>query len=576
MSESDTEGRGTTAVLVGDRLLRQLLFRVRYRLLLGIIGLLVVAASDAFYALLSGPLLTGLLGAKSPGQSLGGLIGSPSLAALSLATFGALLVGTAAIKGIAHVFQAVVIGGASETVGDLLRRETYRCLLELPLAAHRQLPRGELITRLVDDTHRVQRLAFDATLSLLRAGVVALALSAVALWLAPRLALICFAGLPLLALTIGWLTRRVRTASRHAQAELGELGAQAEQGLAAIREVKSAGAERSEIERLAQHSADIASWARRRIATRAFSPLVNETLAALALVLGLVFVQGVDGLQPERLVSFFTAVVLMYRPIKTISQAVQELAVARASSERLAQLYQLPSDEAVADQLAELHLHAALELREVTFRYGETTALAQVELSVAIGKVVCLIGPSGAGKSTLANVLCGLEPPVAGSLVVDGRAIEGWPLGWLRQQAAFVPQQPLIFRDSLGANLRYGTPEIEDAAALAALEQVGLGQWLDGLPSGLNTRISAESLSGGEAQRIGIARALLRPRPLLVLDEPSAALDQQNERAVIAAVRAAAKTRAVVVIAHRNALREIADQIVELDAGRLVERRPER
>jgi ABC-type multidrug transport system fused ATPase/permease subunit len=228
-------------------------------------------------------------------------------------------------------------------------------------------------------------------------------------------------------------------------------------------------------------------------------------------------------------------------------------------------------------------LQRQLELRGVGYSYpaadGEPRrpALQGVDLSLAVGRVVALAGPSGAGKTTLANLVCGLDRPDSGELLWDAEPITGRPLVQLRAQVALVPQQPLLLDGTVAENLRYGRPDAGQEALWQALQAAGLAQVVRALPRGLQTPLGPDGvrLSAGEAQRLAVARALLRQVNLLVLDEPASALDPANEALLVRTLRQLARQRAVLVVAHGAALLAAADEVVWLQAGRRQDPNPE-
>jgi subfamily B ATP-binding cassette protein MsbA len=563
-----------------------LLWPHRGRLAAGLACLLLLAGAGALQAYLTGPLLQVVL---SGGRQGGGYLlalapwldparfGDPRSILLLLA---GLLVALAAVKGLAHLGQALLLSGTAERIGHQMRVRLFSHLMRLPLGQHRRLATGDLLARLLDDVQRVQAATVAAGLAYVREGLAALALAAVAVWMAPRMALLSVVVLPLVALLVGALSRGVKRAARRGQEQLGRMSSRAVQGLSAIREVKSSGAEERETEGFSRHSRQALRWTVRRILVRALSPLVNELLASLALGAVLVYAGAriASGtLAPERFVSFFVALVLMYKPIKELGLAVNLAAAGRASTERVARLLALRPERRRQSGPGLAPLRRQLELRQVSFSYpgaggqtGARPALAGVDLLLPVGRVVALAGPSGAGKTTLANLVCGLERPDAGQLLWDGEPLADRPLVQLREQVALVPQQPLLLDGSVADNLRYGCPDADRDALWRALSAAGLEQVVRGLPRGLQTPIGPDGvrLSAGEAQRLALARALLRRVNLLVLDEPASALDPDNEALLIRTLRQLCRQRAVLLVAHGAALLAAADEVLRLEGGR--------
>jgi subfamily B ATP-binding cassette protein MsbA len=554
------------------------------RLLAGVVCLAALAATGAAYAYLAGPVVELMVSGGARGRSylpsLPGVERALGLSATAsgLATVAALLLALALVKGLANLGQALFLEGTAERMGFDLRTRLYAHLMRLPLGALRRLALGDLLVRLLDDVRRVQEAAVMAPLAFVRESLSALALLGVALFMAPGLTLVASVALPLVGLVIGLLGRQVKRAAQRSQERMGALASRAAEGLAAVREVKSCGAEERETDLLRGHGREALSWSLRHIAARAVGPLFNETLAACALGLVLLGVGRAalsPALSPERFISFFAAVLLMYRPVKEIGRAAHQVAGGRASVARVRELLNLAAEPRSSGRRLR-PLQRRLDLRGIVFSYDpreDRKTLHGVDLSLEVGRVVVLTGPSGSGKTTLGNVVCGLDQPQAGQIVWDGDDVSDQPLEDLRAEVALVPQQPLLLDGTVADNLRYGAPHATQADLRRAISAAGLDSFMIRLPDGYWTRIGPGGLqpSTGEVQRLAIARALLRQVNVVVLDEPSSALDRDNEQRLMETLREIARTRAVLVIAHSPGLVGVADEVVRLHEGQLVQ-----
>jgi ABC-type multidrug transport system fused ATPase/permease subunit len=283
-------------------------------------------------------------------------------------------------------------------------------------------------------------------------------------------------------------------------------------------------------------------------------------------------------LPPERFISFFAAVLMLYRPIKQIGNTVHQLTAARASVERVDELLRLSVERRGDGEPPLLPLARCLRLERIWFQYPDALdgerqrALSEIDLELRPGLMVALAGASGAGKTTLANIVAGLERPAGGRLLWDEEDITLAPPGGLRSQVALVPQQPLLMPGTIAENLRYGSPAATEDMLRSAIRRVGLEDLLCRLPGGLKAVLGPRGvqLSAGEAQRLAVARALIRPASLLVLDEPSSALDPLSEARLLQAIDRERQQRAVLVVAHRPEVLAAADFVIELHAGRVV------
>lgn len=217
----------------------------------------------------------------------------------------------------------------------------------------------------------------------------------------------------------------------------------------------------------------------------------------------------------------------------------------------------------------------SIRLDDVSFRFADgTLAVDAVSFEARIGQVTALVGPAGAGKTTLAHLLCGYLMPSSGSVLLDGRPLEEFQREALRQQIGFVFQETALFDDSIADNLRLGAPHATEEEMRAATLRSGASEFIDALPQGYETPLgrSGSKLSVGQKQRLSIARALIRPASVLILDEPSSALDPETERNLARTIEEVGREKLVVVIAHRLSTIRNADQILFVEDGRIVER----
>ncbi|WP_210725876.1 thiol reductant ABC exporter subunit CydD [Modicisalibacter radicis] len=265
-----------------------------------------------------------------------------------------------------------------------------------------------------------------------------------------------------------------------------------------------------------------------------------------------------------------------YLPLRNMGGVYHARMEAIGAAERIVELLETPTlswpgtrrDVLVAGEVPRV------ELRDLHYAYPSgDTALAGIDLTLAPGETLAVVGPSGAGKSTLALLLLGLLKADRGTLAVNGVPLEAQAIDCWREALAWVPQQPRLFFGTVRDNLCLGRADADDAMLWQALEQAQAGDFVAALPQGLDTALGERGvrLSGGEAQRLAIARALVKDAPVVVADEISAHLDADNERALVAALRALGDGRSLVIIAHRLATVRHADRIAVMDGGRIVE-----
>jgi ATP-binding cassette subfamily B protein len=283
----------------------------------------------------------------------------------------------------------------------------------------------------------------------------------------------------------------------------------------------------------------------------------------------------VSGAAPGAFISFITAFLLAYEPAKRLARLNLDLASSLVGVRVLLHVTDaVPSEPAEVDKPALAVTRAQVEVRHLDFAYraGEPV-LRDLSFVAEPGEITALIGPSGSGKSTVLNLLLRLYEPDAGAILIDGQDIAGVTRASLRRQIAYVGQDVFLFRASVRDNIAAGRPEASEAEIVAAAKAAFAHDFIMGFPQGYDTSVGEHglTLSGGQRQRIAVARALVRAAPLILLDEATAALDSESERAVQQAIARLCEGRTTIVIAHRLSTIMHADRICVIEGGRLVE-----
>jgi subfamily B ATP-binding cassette protein MsbA len=280
-------------------------------------------------------------------------------------------------------------------------------------------------------------------------------------------------------------------------------------------------------------------------------------------------------LAPEAIIVFLMAALRLTSPLKALAGFPAQLAVALASADRVFALLDEPAGEADRSGEGEARFEREIVFDRVSFRYGDgDPALSEVSLAIPKGKVVALVGPSGAGKTTLADLLPRFHDPTGGEIRMDGVPLTRLRRRSLRSLMGVVSQDTVLLHDTVHANIAYGSPGATRDRVEAAARAANAAGFIAQLPQGYDTVLGERGarLSGGQRQRLAIARALLRDPPILILDEATSALDTESERLVRQAIDRLMRGRTVLVIAHRLSTVRGADEIVVLDAGRVVQR----
>ncbi|MGV1014916.1 MAG: ABC transporter ATP-binding protein, partial [Methyloceanibacter sp.] len=314
---------------------------------------------------------------------------------------------------------------------------------------------------------------------------------------------------------------------------------------------------------------------------RALSSPSMEILVGLGFALAIYFAgtQGIRGdLTLGHFMGFMTAALLIYTPLKSVATLQTQLQEGIAAASRVfgiidleARLSEVPGAKPLALKRGEI------AFKNVSFSYEpENIVLEGVSLTVPPGSTVALVGPSGSGKSTLVNLTLRFFDPDRGKVLIDGQDIARVTVDSLRGAIALVTQDPVLFDDTIRANIAYGAKPVDEDSVIAAAKAAAAHDFIMGLPKGYDTRVGEAGglLSGGERQRIAIARALYKDAPILLLDEPTSSLDSEAEAKVQAALEELMRGRTVLMIAHRLSTVKKADLICVLDQGRIVEMGP--
>jgi ATP-binding cassette subfamily B protein len=471
---------------------------------------------------------------------------------------------------------------ASEAGLATLRVTAFRHVHDLSVQTQSSERRGSLVSRVTSDVDALSLfLQWAGVFLVVASGQIVLAsvVMAVYSW---QLALVVWLTFLPLVLALRVFQRRLAAAYLRVRERVGALLAAVAEAVVGAEVVRAYG-----IERRTQHRIDEAIDAHRAAAIRAQAFSVGafstgELVAGLAnaavVVVGVLL--GVAGeITAGRLVAFLFLVTLFVQPVQLGTEMLNEMQNAIASWRRVLGVVDTPADVAdPADDGVDLPRRPVdVRFDEVTYAYpGGPPVLRDVTLHVPPGQRVAVVGETGSGKSTFVKLLSRLMDPTEGSVRLDGVDIRSVRFASLRERVVLVPQEGFLFDDTLAANLRYGRPTASDADVLAALTDLGLGDWVDGLPRGLRTQVGqrGEALSVGERQLVALARARLADPDLLVLDEATSAVDPATEVRLVRALRRLTQARTSVTIAHRLSTAQTADRVLVFDDGRVVQDGP--
>ena len=493
----------------------------------------------------------------------------------------AIMFAVIALLAVATYARFYNVSWLGERITADLRARVFDHLLTLPPSWFEANRTGEVISRITADTAQIESVV-GSTLSIaLRNALLLVGGLAMMFTTSLKLTLLTLIGVPLVIVPILVYGRRVRRLARESQDRIADLGTHIDETIHEIRVVQAYGHEDADRADFAARVARSFDTARARIRTRAalVAAVILLVFGAIAFIL---WIGGHDVLAGTitagELSAFVFYAAIVAASVAALSEVWGGLQRAAGATERLMEILNArPAIEVPADPAPMPNPpQGRLAFEAVDFSYPsrpDTLALDGFDLNVEPGETVALVGPSGAGKSTVFQLLLRFYDPNCGRVLIDGVALDRADPRDVRSHIALVPQEAVIFANSVLENVRYARPEASEDAVRQACRDAWADEFVQSLPQGYHTDLGERGvkLSGGQRQRIAIARAILADRPILLLDEATSALDAESERMVQAALERLMEQRTTVVIAHRLATVQRADRIVVMDGGRIVE-----
>ena len=490
------------------------------------------------------------------------------------------LVGVAAALALATALRFYLVSRLGERVMTDIRSAVFDHVSGMSPAFYERIMTAEVLTRLTTDTTVIQGVVGSTASIALRNILLLIGGISMLFITSPKLTALTLLLVPAIVVPIAVLGRRVRRLSRLSQDLIADSAATAGEALQAAQTVQAMTHTQRTRSIFAARVEAAFDASLARIHARALLTAIVIFLV-FAGVVGIVWMGARDvmtgAMSAGEMAQFVFYAVFTAGAFGALSEVWGELQRAAGATERLVELLKIenPIEEPADPVPLSVPVKGALSFQNVRFTYDtrpDAPALEGVSFDVAAGETVALVGPSGAGKTTVLQMLLRFYDPAYGQIALDGVPIDRLRLDDLRGQIALVPQDPVIFADSVRANILFGRPDATDAEIEAAAKAAAAHDFITALPEGYDSWLGERGvlLSGGQKQRIAIARAILRDAPVLLLDEATSALDAESERAVQKAVENLSKGRTTLVIAHRLATVKRADRIVVMDQGQVV------
>ncbi|MGZ5127199.1 MAG: lipid A export permease/ATP-binding protein MsbA [Burkholderiales bacterium] len=482
------------------------------------------------------------------------------------------------VRGIAEYLSSYSINWVGNRVVMDLRNAMFDKLLQLPAPYYDNYPAGNLISKVTFDVTQVTTAATTVLTVLFRDGLAAVGLLGWMLWLNWKLTLLSLAMTPAIIIVVRLISIRLRNSSRDVQRSMGDVTQVLQEAIEGHKVVKLFGGRQYEAERFNSEANHVRRYLMKQATAAALSVPIVQLIAAVALafIVSLATMQSsANEITVGGFVSFVTAMLMLNAPLKRVTSVNEPLQRGLAAAESVFALIDEPG-EPDSGTVKIARASGALRFDHVSFAYpgAERLALENFDLSIAPGETIALVGPSGSGKTTVANLVPRFYHVTRGRMILDGHDLENLKLESLRSNIALVSQDVVLFNDTVAANIAYGTMKrVSEADIVAAARAAHALDFIEQMPQGMQTLVGENGvrMSGGQRQRLAIARALLKNAPILILDEATSALDSESERQIQAALETLIQGRTTIVIAHRLSTVERADRIVVLQQGRIVE-----
>lgn len=531
--------------------------------LLSLVAMSVAASTEPLFARLMKPLIDGGFVERDPQA----MLWTP------LAIVGLFL-----LRGVASYINDTTTTYLAGHLVMRLRAEMFSKLMSLPVSFYDDNASGRVISRVTNDVNQVTDAGFNVITVVVKDGVTIFGLLILLFWTDWQLTLICLVMIPVVAVSLRLVSKRLRQLTRQNQRQIGEMTQVLGEVVDCQRVVKVYGGQAHETQRFMRAAEGLRQNQIKQTSIGSMNTGITQLVVSIALAVIIYFasVRAQSGnFTAGDFMSFLAAMIMLFAPIKRITGVNQSLQRGLAAAESVFHFLDIePEPDTGQTQLE--RARGEIQFAEVSFAYpnSERSALQQIDLTIAAGETVALVGSSGSGKTTLVNLLPRFYAPSQGHILLDGLALDTLTLASLRQQIALVSQDIALFNDTVAANIAYGcvvppSPEQLRAAAKAA----NALEFIEAMPQGFDTLIGEKGvrLSGGQRQRLAIARAILKDAPILLLDEATSALDTQSERLVQAALDNLMQQRTTLVVAHRLSTIENADRIVVMHQGRIAE-----
>ncbi len=483
-------------------------------------------------------------------------------------------------KNLFTYLSAYILNPIRNAILRRLRNELFTKTLSLPIGFFTEERKGDLMSRMTNDINELETSILSVLEVFIRDPLSIIITLAVMVYVSPQLTLFLFLFLPIAGFVIGIIGKSLKRPSNLAQQYLGTILGIIDETLVGMRVIKAFNAEKHQYLRFMEVNNTLYRVRNRIAARKELGSPASETMGIIVVCIillygGSLIFSGSTSMTGPVFISYISFFYLIITPFKNLSSAYNNAQKGAAALDRIEHLLTVENSlQELSNARSVSGFNNTIELKNVSFAYGDKKILDGINISIPKGKTVALVGASGAGKSTLVDLIPRFHDVTGGEILLDGINIKEYKLSDLRRLMGVVGQDPVLFNDTIFNNITLGTggatqEQVEEAARIANAHNFIL-QKSEGYQTVVGDRGS--KLSGGERQRVTIARAVLKNPPILILDEATSSLDTESERMVQDAINKLMKNRTSIVIAHRLSTVQHADEIIVLDKGKIAER----
>jgi len=492
--------------------------------------------------------------------------------------FGVLILVMALLRGIFLFFIRQTLIIMSRKVEYDIKNEIYDHYQKLPLSFYRKNSTGDLMARITEDVSRVRMYLGPAIIYGLNLLILFPLVITYMITVNPVLTLYALLPLPVLSLSIYYVNNMINERSEKIQRSLSELSTFVQEAFSGIRVLKAFVRESDSANDFATASEDYKLKSIRLTRVNAlFFPIIMALVGVSTIIT--VYVGGLQVISGEIgygvIAEFILYVNMLTWPVTSLGWVTSIVQRAAASQTRINEFLDEKS-EIISTDTIKADIHATVEVENVSFIYPDSgiQALKDVSFQIKEGQTLGIIGTTGSGKSTIANLLMRMYDPTAGVIKVDGNPINKYDISDLRRQIGYVPQDVFLFSDSIGNNIAFGIEESDPKIIEQAAKDADVYQNIVEFPKGFETMLGERgiTLSGGQKQRVSIARAIAKQPKILILDDCLSAVDTKTENVILTALKNIMMNRTSIIISHRVSSAKLADQIIVLDDGKVIER----